>query len=425
MNANAKKIGVAALAVILLGGGLAAGYWFAMHRMAAAPDAHAAAPAAASEGKKPLYWHDPMNPQVKFDKPGKSPFMDMMLVPVYAEEGGDDSSVKISSRIAQNLGVRMAEAKRGTLTRKIEAVGTVAFDERSVFVVQARVGGYVEKLYVRAPLDPVAKGQPLAQILAPEWVAAEEEYLALRRTPQAGDDLRQAARQRLVLLGIPDETIAELESSGKAQPRITLHAPTSGVIAELGAREGMTVAAGAMLFRINGLANVWIDLDIPESAASSVLPGSPVQASVAAYPGEKFSGRIAAVLPQVSTATRTLKARIELANPSLRLKPGMYATVELSAPEHRDAVLVPSEALIRTAQRSIVMVAEAEEGGNRRFKPVDVTVGDEAGGMTEIVKGLEPGAQVVISGQFLIDSEANLKSTLTRMNDAPGREGAK
>ncbi|HEY4997831.1 MAG TPA: efflux RND transporter periplasmic adaptor subunit, partial [Usitatibacter sp.] len=381
--------------------------------------------APASEGKKPLYWHDPMNPQVKFDKPGKSPFMDMMLEPVYGEESGDDSSVKISSRVVQNLGVRTAEAQRGTLRRKIEAVGTVAFDERSVAVVQARVAGYVEKLFVRAALDPVAKGQALAEMLSPDWVAAQEEYLALKRSPQAGDDLRQAALQRMVLLGMPSETIAAIEAGGKAQPRITLHSPIAGVVAELGAREGMSVMPGTALFRINGLSTVWIDIDVPESQASFVHPGAAVEASVAAYPNEKFSGRVAAVLPQVASATRTLKARIELANSQLRLKPGMYATVELAAPERRDAVLIPSEALIRTGSRSVVVIADVAQDGKQLFRPVDVVTGEEAGGMTEVVKGLEPGTKVVVSGQFLIDSEASLKTTLDRMNDAAVAEAPK
>jgi Cu(I)/Ag(I) efflux system membrane fusion protein len=196
---------------------------------------------------------------------------------------------------------------------------------------------------------------------------------------------------------------------------VTLHAPLSGVIAELGVREGMTVTPGTTLFRINGLERVWIDIDIPEAQAGAVQPGAAVEAAVAAYPGEKFSGRIAAVLPQVNALTRTLKARIELANPNARLKPGMYATVDLSAKEKREAVLVPSEAVIRTGQRSVVVIADAAQDGKQQFKPVDVVTGDEADGMTEILKGIEPGTKVVASGQFLIDSESSLKSTLTRM----------
>ena len=406
--------------IALIAAGIGAGYWFAMHRMTAQANAQATAPA--PSGKQPLYWHDPMYPQQKFDKPGKSPFMDMMLVPVYGDAGGDDSTVKISPRVAQNLGVRTAEVKRGKLEKKIEAVGTIAFDERNVAVVQARVSGYVERLFARAPLDPVTKGEALVEILAPDWVAAQEEFLALRRSPQASEALRQAARQRLVLLGVPPEVIAAVESDGRARPRITISAPISGVIAELGAREGMTVAPGAMLFRINGLATVWINAEVPESQAAWVKAGARVEATVPAYPGERFSGRVATLLSEVNPATRTLKARIELANPQGRLKPGMYATVDFASQERGETLLVPSEALIRTGQRNVVIVAEPGGDGKLQFKPVDVEAGDESGGMTEVRRGLAEREKVVVSGQFLIDSEASLKSVVARMSAAPTQD---
>jgi Cu(I)/Ag(I) efflux system membrane fusion protein len=312
----------------------------------------------------------------------------------------------------------MADAKVGTLAKRVEAVGAVAFDERSVAVVQARVGGFIEKLYVRAPLDPVVRGQPLAQILAPDWVAAQEEYLALKRSGQADEALRSAARQRLVLLGMPPETLDALDKDGKVQPRITLTAPVSGVIGELGAREGMTVMPGAMLFRINGLSTVWVNAEVPESETSWIKPGATVEATVPAYPDQKFSGHIAAVLPEVNPATRTLKARIEIANPQGRLKPGMYATVNLAPQERHNALLVPSEAVIRTGQRSVVVVADPGPEGRQQFRTVDVEVGAESGGQSEILKGVHPGERVVVSGQFLIDSEASLKATATRLAEA-------
>jgi Cu(I)/Ag(I) efflux system membrane fusion protein len=360
-----------------------------------------------------------MYPQQKFDKPGKSPFMDMMLVPVYGDAAGDDASVSISSRVVQNLGVRTAEVKEGLLEKRLEAVGAVAFDERNVAVVQARVNGFVGKLFARAPLDAVAKGQALVEILAPEWVAAQEEYLVLDRSPLAGESLRNAARQRLVLLGMPEEAIAAVARDGKAHARVTLTAPISGVISELGAREGMTVMPGATLFRINGLATVWVNAEVPESQAGWLTPGAQVEATVPAYPGEKFAGRLAAILPEVNAATRTLKARVELANPGGRLKPGMFATVAFASPERKPALLVPSEAVIRTGQRDVVVVAQTAQDGKQQFKPVDVEVGAESGGMTEIRKGLERGMKVVTSGQFLIDSEASLKSGSARLGDAP------
>jgi Cu(I)/Ag(I) efflux system membrane fusion protein len=405
-------------AVVTIAAAVYLGYWLAMKRMENPAEPRPGAPAkSAGPAKKVLYWHDPMVPQQRFDKPGKSPFMDMQLVPVYAEEGGDESGVRISPRVAQNLGVRTAEATRGTLTRKVEAAGAVAFDERAVAVVQAKVNGYVERLFARAPLDPVTRGQPLAEILAPEWVAAQEEYLALRRSPEAGEALRQAARQRLVLLGMAPETIGAVEAEGKARPRITLLSPISGVISELGAREGMTVAAGAMLFRINGLSTVWVNAEVPEAHSALVKPGAQVEATVAAYPGEKFPGRVSAVLPEVNATTRTVKARIEIANRDGRLKPGMYATVDLSRQEKSNSILVPSEAVIRTGQRDVIVVAEAIKGGER-FRAVEVELGDEDGGMTEIRKGIAAGTKIVVSGQFLIDSESSLRGTQARLADA-------
>jgi Cu(I)/Ag(I) efflux system membrane fusion protein len=413
-----RNVLVAIGAIALAGAGIAGGYWFAMHRMMGGAPSTADA-AAAAAGKKPLYWHDPMYPQHKFDKPGKSPFMDMMLVPVYGDAGGDASSVGIDSRVVQNLGVRTEEVKEGSLDQRLEAVGAVAFDERSVAVVQARVNGFVEKLFARAPLDAVAKGQALVEILAPEWVAAQEEYLALKRSPLAVDSLRNAARQRLVLLGMPDETIAAVDREGKTHARVTLTAPISGVISELGAREGMTVMPGATLFRINGLATVWVNAEVPESQAGWLKPGARVEATVPAYPGEKFVGRLTAILPEVNPATRTVKARVELANPGGKLKPGMFATVEFISPERNRVLLVPSEAVIRTGQRDVVVIADTAQDGKQRFKSVDVEVGAESGGMTEIRKGLERGMKVVTSGQFLIDSEASLKASGTRLAEAP------
>jgi membrane fusion protein, copper/silver efflux system len=318
--------------------------------------------------------------------------------------------------------VRTVEAKPGTLEKKVEAVGTITFDERSVAVVQARVGGYVERLFVRSQFDAVGKGQPLVEILAPDWVAAQEEYLALRRSSQANEALRQAARQRLVLLGMPPDTIAAIEDDGRARPRVTLTAPIGGVIAELGVREGMSVMPGATLFRINGLGTVWVNAEVPEAQASWVRPGNQVEATVPAYPGEKFVGRVSALLPEVNPATRTLKARIELANPQGRLKPGMYATVDFAPQERREALLVPSEAVIRTGQRNVVIVSEMAQDGKPQFKPVDVEIGDESGGMTEIRKGLAAATKVVVSGQFLIDSEASLKSSVARLSGAPGED---
>jgi len=371
-------------------------------------------------GKKVLYWHDPMVPGQKFDKPGKSPFMDMQLVPVYADGGGDEGKVSISPRVQQNLGVRTAEVKQGVMTSTIEAVGSVAYNERDVAVVQARSNGFVERLFVRAPLDPVRKGQPLAEVYVPEWVAAQEEYLTAKRISAQSSaasfaGLDEGARQRMRLAGMSDVQIAEVVAGGKVQPRLTITAPIGGVVGELTAREGMTVMAGAPLFRLNGLSTVWINAEVPEAVAAQVRPGNPVEARTPAVPGAVFKGNVSAILPEVNPATRTIKARIEVANPSGQLVPGMFATVNFAPAARKEVLLVPSEAVIQTGKRTVVVVAQ----GDGQFAPVDVEAGIDSNGQTEIRKGLQAGQKVVVSGQFLVDSEANLKATTTRMSEMP------
>ena len=374
--------------------------------------------------RKVLYWHDPMVPGQRFDKPGKSPFMDMQLVPVYAGAEGDESKVTISPRVQQNLGVRTAEVTKGVLESTVEAVGSVGYNERDLAVVQARTNGYVEKLYVRAPLDPVKQGQALAELYAPEWVAAQEEYLTVKRmadTSAGIAPLLDGARQRMRLAGMTEDHIRLVESTGKVHPRLTVTAPIGGVVTELGAREGMTVMAGAALFRINGLGTVWVNAEVSEAQAGMVRPGAAVEARAPALPGEVFKGRVSAILPEVSSTTRTLKARVELKNPRGRLLPGMFATVNFASTGRKEALLVPTEAVIKTGTRTVVIVAQSDGG----FAPVNVELGLEANGQSEIRKGLEAGQKVVVSGQFLLDSEASLRSSATRMSEMPGVEASK
>ncbi|MBH2008451.1 MAG: efflux RND transporter periplasmic adaptor subunit [Xanthomonadaceae bacterium] len=367
-------------------------------------------------GKKILYYHDPMVPGNKFDKPAKSPFMDMMLVPVYADSDGDGSRVVVSPRIQQNLGIRTAEVVEGTLSPKVAAVGSIAFNERDQVIVQARATGYVERLFVRATLDHVAKGQSLAELYVPDWIAAQEEFLSVRR--MQGTDLApliDGARQRMRQVGMSDAQIALVESSGRTQPRITLVAPIGGVVTELMAREGMTVMPGTTLFRINGLSTVWANAEVPESQAALLRPGAKVQAISPAVPGTKFDGKVQAILPEVDPTTRTLKARLELENPGSMLVPGMFVQMQFMDMRAEKALLVPTEAIIQTGKRTVAMLAEE----NGRFRPVDVEIGIESDGQTEIKRGLQAGQRVVVSSQFLIDSEASLKGIEARLNVEP------
>ncbi|PLC48128.1 efflux transporter periplasmic adaptor subunit [Pollutimonas subterranea] len=376
-----------------------------------------------TEGAEPkiLYWQDPMMPGQKFDKPGKSPFMDMQLVPVYAGGGEDEGAVTVSSRVTQSLGIRTAQVVKGSLSKSTTVVGNVAYNERDVAQIQARSNGFVERLHARATLDAVRKGGPLVDLYVPDWIAAQEDYLTARRLRGPGSSgLADAARQRMQLAGMNEEQIRSVISSGKVQARMSITSPIDGVVTELAIREGMTVSMGAPLFRINGISTVWVNAEIPENLASQVQVGNAVEASTGSLPGTVFHGKVSAILPDVSSATRTLKARIELANPSQQLIPGMFVSVSLASLPQSDVLLVPSEAVIQTGTRSIVMVAQ-DEG---KFFPVEVQTGAEANEQTEIRKGLTAGQKVVTSGQFLLDSEASIKGTATRMDDGASSEKA-
>jgi Cu(I)/Ag(I) efflux system membrane fusion protein len=414
--------GVLTLVLVALSAG--AGYWWANRsspqRPTAAMDDSAGNRAArqpASGERRILYWLDPMNPNVKFDKPGKSPFMDMELVPVYADEAGSEGSVHVNPSVVQNLGIRFARAEKAILPVRLRAVGNVAFDQSLLELVQARVEGFVTRLHVNAPQQLVRKGQPLATILAPQWLEAEQEYLALldSRAPSA-QQIREAARQRLKVLGVPEATIRAVETGRQADASTTIVAPIDGVIAELGVREGATFMPGATLFRINGLATVWVNAQIPEARISSITPGSTVEVQAIAWPGVAFEGAVIALLPEVDPVARTLTVRVAIKNAERRLSPGMYVSLDFSGPSGEPRILVPTEAVIATGERSVVILAR--EGGG--FDAVDVTVGEEQGGRSAILSGLTEGQSVVVSGQFLIDSEASLKSTINRLESQGG-----
>ncbi len=364
-------------------------------------------------GCEVLYWYDPMVPGQQFDKPGKSPFMDMPLVPKCAGEDTAQAGVSIDPALVQNLGIRTAQAAIGMLDTQTTVTGTIAYNAREVSIVQPRSGGFVQRTYGHAPDDVVAAGTPLVDLLIPEWGGAQAEYLAVAATGDAA--LTRAARDRLRLLGMPDSTIGAVTRSGKPQLVITIAAPSSGTITMLAVRRGMSVGSGQTLAEITALNPVWLEAAVPESQAGDVSIGQTVRAALTAYPGELFTGRITAILPSAQADSRTLTVRAELPNPGLRLRPGMFAQVTLS-PEPREALLIPVEAVIRTGRRNLVMLAQNKGG----FIPAEVRIGREAGGQIEVLGGLAPGEKVVVSGQFLLDSEASLSGIKVR----PIAEGA-
>jgi Cu(I)/Ag(I) efflux system membrane fusion protein len=400
------------LRLILLaaaGAGLVAVLGFGVGRLTTPPP-KATAPAPQS-ARRILYWYDPMIPMEHHTGPGMSS-MNMTLIPKYADETPGAAGVQIDPSRAQNLGVTLATAERGALPSGVGATGVIDFNERDVAVVQAKAAGFVQRVYARAPGDTLAADAPLADLLIPEWAGAQGEYLAVKRTGDAA--LIQAGRERLKLLGMPPALIEAVEKTGQVRNIVTVSTPTGGVIKTLGVRNGMSVAAGQTLAEIDGLSRVWLNASIPEAMAGQIRLGQGVTATLAAYPGKTFNGRVTAILPQTDAASHTLTARIDLPNPGGRLKPGMFASAQFGGMS-QPALLVPSEAVIRTGTRSLVMIAQP--GG--RYAPAEVRIGREGDGRTEILAGLSEGEKVVASGQFLIDSEASLSGVQARPIASP------
>jgi Cu(I)/Ag(I) efflux system membrane fusion protein len=292
------------------------------------------------------------------------------------------------------------------LASTLELSGILAFNERDVAVVQARAGGFVERVYDRAPGDVLKAGAPLADLLIPEWAAAQEEFLALRRSADAS--LLAAARQRLRLSGMPAGLIAQMERSGRAQSVMTVTSPIGGVVQTLDVREGMTMAAGQSLARINGLDRLWLQVAVPQAQGAALAVGQAVESRFVGLPGQVAKGTVSAILPAIAGDSRTVQVRVELPNTDGTLRPGMTAQVRLAQSSPQSVLQVPSEALIRTGKRTLVMLAE--EGGH--YRPVDVEVGAQSQEMTVIRSGLQEGQQVVASGQFLLDSEASLRGII-------------
>ena len=381
---------------------------------AAAPQHGGKAPDPAKAQRKPLYWYDPMVPEKHFDKPGKSPFMDMQLAAKYPDDAAGSAnsaagSIAIDPRVVQNLGVRLGEVERGRFARAIDTVGGVAIDEHRIEAIQVRQPGWVEQLDVRAVGDTVRRGQRLAGVYAPDLLATQQELLIARdsQDPQ----LIEAARRRLALFGLSAGQIAHIEKTGEAERRVDYYAPFDGYVMELGVRQGAAVEPGGMLFQLANLDSVWINAEVPETQAAWIKTGDPAIAEVPALPGEHFDGRVDYLYPELMTATRTLKVRVVVNNPGKRLRPGMFAAVHLGTATQDDVLTVPTEAVIKTGTRSVVIVADDAT----HFRPVLVRIGSEHGGRSEILQGLTVGQNVVASGQFLIDSEATLRGAFNNL----------
>lgn len=398
-------IGVATISLVAGGG---AGYWIAHQK-----DNPQSTLAGQQQDAKVLYWYDPMKPEQHFDKPGKSPFMDMQLVPKYADENTamtDESrpTVKINPSLQQNLAIRYGTVEQAVIGNAMFTNGILQANERQTAILQTRASGFVQRVYGHAVGDMVTEGSPIADISIPEWTGEQTEFLAVLRT---GDrSLIQASRQRLQLLGIPQNVIHQVERTRRVQSNITLQAPISGFIDSLEVRNGMALAMGQTLATIKGINPIWLEAAVPEKQIAGIKRGMSVEANFAAF-SQKVTGKVIDILPTLDTTSRTIKVRIELSNPSGQLKPGMFASVNIIN-NPQSSLVVPEQAVIRTGTRNVVIVGR-EQG---RFEPVVVQLGQSDGNKIAVLQGLKAGQRVVISGQFLIDSEANLQGVLDKLN---------
>jgi multidrug efflux pump subunit AcrA (membrane-fusion protein) len=374
--------------------------------------------------KKVLYWTDPMTPGYRSDKPGKSPFMDMDLVPVYADDDGVEgsSTIRISQEKQQAIGVRVGKAEMRDLTKTIRTVGRVTFDETLQAQVHAKFEGYVERLDVDYTGKAVRRGQPLLSIYSPELLATQEEYLiAVRARRQlqkstnpevarGGVDLYESARQRLLLWDISPREIAELERTGKPRKALTLYSPVDGVVLSKNAVQGGRVMPADTLFEIAGIRRVWVLADVYESEMPFVALGQTARMSLSYLPGRTWTGKVSFIAPVLDEKTRTVKVRVQFENADGSLKPEMYADIVLERPLGR-VVTVPDGAVLSTGTRSLVFVAK----GDGRFEPRAVIPGARVDGVSEIREGIRAGEEVVTQANFLIDSESRLKAALTGM----------
>ena len=361
-----------------------------------------------SGGRSILYWYDPMVPNEHYRGPGKSS-MGMPLQPKYADEGAQ-GGVTVSPAMQQNLGVRLAKVEIRDISPVFRSVGHVDFDQRLVTQVQTLTPGFVESLSVRAEGEPIGAGRVIAEVYSPDLLAAQNEYRALLASRSiVSASLRSASRSRLLLLGAPPSLVASLDRGRLPQRTYPVIARTSGVVTTIGARPGAQVTPGQSIVTIQGLGQVLVIADVPEALLGNIYLGQPAEITFPAYPTDIRRGTVDYIFPTLTARSRTAQVRITLTNPGGRLKQGMFANVTFQGTGLM-ATVVPSEAVIDTGRRQVVVVRR----GNS-FVPQEVQTGRDFDEYTEVLAGLHPGEEVVASGQFLIDSEASLQGFLSRL----------
>jgi len=382
-------------------------------------------------GKKIKYWVAPMDPTYIRDEPGKSP-MGMDLVPVYEEEGEEKeptSTIRIDPVTMQNMGVRFGRVQRKSLIKTIRTVGNVTHDETKIYTVNTKFNGWIEKLYVDFEGEKVRKGQPLFDIYSPELLSAQEEYLlALQQDKslssssypsirEGAQRLLEAARTRLRYWDLTEEQISEIERTGKTRKTVTIYSPAGGVVIKKNAFDGHYVKEGEHQYEIADLSRVWVDVDIYEYELPWVRQGMPAEMDLAYIPGKRFYGKVLYIYPYLNAKTRTATLRLEFANPGYELKPDMYANIYLKSIVAKDSLVIPQEAVIDSGVRKVVFVAK----GKGKFEPRDVRLGAEGNeDEYQVLGGLGEGEEIVLSAQFMLDSESRLREAIQKMLEARG-----
>ena len=374
--------------------------------------------------RKILHWRAPMNPGYVSDKPGKSP-MGMDLVPVYDDEASAEGGVRVDPNFLQNFGVRTALVKRGNIPIEIRTVGTLVHNDESLVSVNTKFSGWIEKAYFNNIGESVKRGDLLFEVYSPELVTTQREYLAAfdyvdrlsdSAYPEAVERARsllRAARERLQYWDVTDEQIKQLDDSRQVTRTVKVYSPASGLIVSKmrGSLDGMRLTPGMTTLTLGNHSKLWAKIELYEDDVRHVRKGTPVRVEVDAFPGRRWWGRVVLFDGALDPRTRTLGAYVEIDNSDMKLHPNMFADVLIRAPAVRDAVTVPSEAVLHSGERAVVVVERAKG----IFEPREVTLGPEGGGYQEVRKGLEAGEKVVTSSQFLIDSESNLKAAISQL----------
>ena len=377
------------------------------------------------EERKIKHWVAPMDPSFISDKPGKSP-MGMDLVPVYEEAGEEEGLVKIDPVTVQNIGVKTETVKKRPLHRAIRTVGWITYDERKIYHIHTKVTGWIDKLYVNFTGQKVRQGEPLISIYSPELVSTQQEYLqafdyyqSLKKSDfeeisGGGKSLLEAARKRLELWDVTPAQIKKLEETREIQKNMVLYAPDNGIVVKMeSAREGMYVQPGMNLYTIADISMVWVEADIYEYELPWVKVGQKASMTLSYYPEKEYAGTITFITPFLEQKTRTVKIRLEFDNPNLELKPDMYANIIISSDITKQGLAVPIQAVIHSGKRDVIII----DRGGGRFAPREVKVGAEAGDYYQILEGVKEGEKVVTSAQFLIDSESNLRTAISMMQE--------